>query len=215
MRFIRQPEPIDCAEKVLPELVVGWINTMSVQYINIGLVQELKANMLMSSVIEWTKSWIPHWHTSRNFTHSTWAIFNMSNHDLFWIVPDPGRQQRITLSLESTSTIPCQARTSYVKILKWEQHSSNCGMPCQVSIFGTFQRTADQANQNQGLQCRCVVDIFLNSSNWEIHQAGMWITWIIDHVSLVGCTCIWHNYHSGTKLILVMPSPLTWVVVVV
>jgi hypothetical protein len=48
MQFIRLPMAIYIAERVLPELVVNWINTKSVQSINICLVQMLQVNLLIS-----------------------------------------------------------------------------------------------------------------------------------------------------------------------
>jgi len=39
MQFIRLPELINIAEKELPELVEDWMNTKSVQNINISFVQ--------------------------------------------------------------------------------------------------------------------------------------------------------------------------------
>jgi len=56
MQFIRLPKAIDIAERVLPELVVDWMNTKSVQNINISFVQKLQVNMLISGVIKWSKS---------------------------------------------------------------------------------------------------------------------------------------------------------------
>jgi hypothetical protein len=56
MQFIRLPKPIDSAERVLPELVAVWVDTYSVQSINIIDLQQLLVNMLVSSVIEWLKS---------------------------------------------------------------------------------------------------------------------------------------------------------------
>jgi hypothetical protein len=56
MQFIRLPKAIDIAERVLPELVADWINTKSVQNVNISFVQKLEAKMLISWVIKWSKS---------------------------------------------------------------------------------------------------------------------------------------------------------------
>jgi len=66
-----------------------------------------------------TNSGMSHWRTFRNFTHRAWPIWDWSNHDLFWIIADPGCQKRTTLSLESIRTIPFEAGTSYVKIPEW------------------------------------------------------------------------------------------------
>ena len=41
MQFIRLPKPIDIAKRVLPELVVDWVDTYSVQSINITVLQQL------------------------------------------------------------------------------------------------------------------------------------------------------------------------------
>jgi len=139
MHFIRLPKPIDIAERVLPELVADWVDTNSVQSINIIVLRQLGVNMLVSWVIEWWKSWIPHQCTIRNFTHKAWAIWDFSNHDLFWIIPHPGSQQRETLTLESICTIPFPARSSDVKMPTLRQQSSNCGMPCFVNVLGTFR----------------------------------------------------------------------------
>jgi len=56
MQFIRLPKAMDIAERVLPELVADWMNTKSVQKIDISFVQKLQVNMLISWVIKWSKS---------------------------------------------------------------------------------------------------------------------------------------------------------------
>jgi len=168
MQFIRLPKALDIAERVLPELVADWINTKSVQNIDISFVQKLQVNMMILWVIKWSKSGMPHWHTFRIFTHRAWAIVDLRNHNLFRIIPDPGSQNRITMSLVSISTITFQARASDVKILEWRQHCSNRGMPCLVNIFGTFRRTGDQPNKKPGMVFMCMADIFLNITDREI-----------------------------------------------
>jgi len=110
MQFIVMPKSIDIAGMISPSLVSDWMNTKSVQIINVGCVQKLQGNMLFAWVIEWSKSGMPSQRTFRNFTHQVWGIWNLSNHDLFWIIPDPGSQKRITLSRESISTIRFLAR---------------------------------------------------------------------------------------------------------
>jgi hypothetical protein len=47
MQFIRLPKPIDIAERVFPELVADWVDTKSVQSINIDVLQQLGVNMLV------------------------------------------------------------------------------------------------------------------------------------------------------------------------
>jgi len=177
MQFIRLPKLIDIAETKLPELVVDWINTKSVQNINISFVQQLWLNMLLSWVIESSTSWMPHWRTFRNFRHWAWAIWDLSNHNMFWIIPDPGCQKRISFSLESISTMLFQAGTSYVKIREWGQDCSNRGMPCLVSIFGTLWWTWNQPNKNTGALFRCTVAIFSKITKREIQRRGMLIAW--------------------------------------
>ena len=56
MQFIRLPKPIDIAESVLPALVADWVDTYSVQSINMIVLQQLEVNMLVSGVIEGSKS---------------------------------------------------------------------------------------------------------------------------------------------------------------
>jgi len=208
MQFIRLPKLIDIAERELPELVADWMNMKSVQNINISFVLKLRVNMLISWDIEWSKCWTPHRGTFRNFTHRAWVIWDLSNHELFWIIPDPGCQKRITLSLEFICTIPFQAGTSDVKIPEWGQHCSNCGMPCLVRIFGTFRGTWNQRNDNLCEHVRCPPDIFANITNCEIQWAGMLIRLIIGSVNLVGCTNDWYNCHSCRKLIWCIPPPV-------
>jgi len=48
MQLIRLPKPIDIAERVLPELVAVWVDTYSVQSINMIVLQQLRVNMLVS-----------------------------------------------------------------------------------------------------------------------------------------------------------------------
>jgi len=47
LQFIRLPKLIDIAERVLPELVADWVDTESVQSINI-VPQKLRVYMLVS-----------------------------------------------------------------------------------------------------------------------------------------------------------------------
>ena len=132
----------------------------------------------------------------------------MSNHDLFRIIPDPGSQKRITLSLESICTIPFQAGASDVKMPQLRQHCSNRGMPCLVNVFGTFRGTWDQPDKNPGALFWRTADIFSNIANREIQRPGMLIARKIGQVSLVGCTNDGHNRCSGRKLILCIPPPI-------
>jgi hypothetical protein len=48
MQFIRLPKAIGIAERALPELVADWMNTKSVQNIEISFIQKLQGNMLIS-----------------------------------------------------------------------------------------------------------------------------------------------------------------------
>jgi hypothetical protein len=48
MQFIRLPKPIEIVERVLPDLVVDWVDTNSVQSINIIVLQQLRANLQVS-----------------------------------------------------------------------------------------------------------------------------------------------------------------------
>jgi len=106
MQFIRLIKPIDNPEKLLPELVADWVNTKSVQRINISWVQKVRVNILISWVIEKPKSWIHYQRTLRDFTHQVIAIWDLNNHHLVWIIPNPGTQQSVKLSPESISTVP-------------------------------------------------------------------------------------------------------------
>jgi len=208
MQFIRLPKAIDITERVLAELVVGLVDTKSVKSIKIIVLQQLRVNLMVSWVIEWSKSWMPHRRPIRDFAHHAWAIWELCNHDVFWIIPNPVSLQRVILSRESIWTIPFQTRASDVKIRKLRQHSSNRGMPCFVNVFGTFRVTGDQPEKNPGALFRCAADILLNINNCEIRWPGMLIDWEIGQVSLVGCTYDWHNHHSGRKLILCIPLPI-------
>jgi len=163
--------------------------------------------MLVSGVIEQSKSWIPYRRTFRNFTHQAWAIWDVSNHDLFQIIPNQGSQQMVTLSLASLCTIPFQAKARDVKISKLRQDSPNCEMPGFVNVLGTFQGTWNQPAKYRGPLFWCVVDIFLDITNCEIKWPGMLIARKISQVSLVGYTYDWHTCRYGSKLILCIPSP--------
>jgi hypothetical protein len=215
MQFIRLPKPIDIAERVLPELVADCVDTYSGKSINIIVLQQLRVSMLVSRVIEWSTSWMAHWGTFGNFTQRAWAIWDLSNHDLFRIIPDPGSQQRVTLSLESICTIPFQARASAVKMPMLRQHSSNSGMPGFVNVRGTLPGTWDQPNNNPYAVCRCAAVIFSNITDCEIQWPGMLITRKIDQVSLLRWTFDWHNRLSSRKLILWIPPPITHVHLIV
>ena len=56
MQFIRLPNAINIAERVLQQPVADWMNTKSVQNIDISFVQKLKVNILISWVMMWLKS---------------------------------------------------------------------------------------------------------------------------------------------------------------
>jgi len=75
MQFIRQPKPLDIAERVLPELVPDWINTKSVQMMNIGMIQKLQVEMLIIWVIKFSDSWMPHRCTFKTNAHQVCAIW--------------------------------------------------------------------------------------------------------------------------------------------
>ena len=47
MQFIRLQKPLDIAKRVLPDLVLDWMNTKRVQIINIRFIQKLRVNMLI------------------------------------------------------------------------------------------------------------------------------------------------------------------------
>jgi len=215
MQFIRLLNPIDIAERVLPELGLDWINTRSVPNIDIRFLQRLRVNMPMSSDIEWLKTGMRHRHTFRTFTHRAWAIWDTRNYDWFWKIPDPGRQKRITLSVESIITKSFQARTGYDKIPEWGEHSCNCGMQCLISIFGSFRMVGDQPNEKPGTHSRCQADILSNIPNCEIQHPGMQIARKIGQMILIGRTNHWHNCHSGRKRDLHIPPPITRVYVAI
>jgi len=69
---------------------------------------------------------------------------------MFWIISDPGGQQRVSMSLESICRIPFQAGASDVKTPKLRQHSSNHRIPGFINVLGTFQEIWDQADENLG-----------------------------------------------------------------
>jgi len=165
--------------------------------------------MLTSGVIQWLKNSMPHRRSFKNFTNQAQAIWDFSNHDLFLAIPDPGSQKRITLSLESISTITFGAGNIYVKLPEWGQHRFNREMPCLSSIFGIFQGTWDQPNKNAGVHVICAVDISSNITNCEIKWPGMLIAPKIEQFSHVQCIYDWHNRCSSRKLIVLIPPPIS------
>jgi len=114
------------------------MNSQCEQNIDHSIVQKFPVNMLISWVIEWSKGGVPHQHTSMNLTHWASAIWDLSSHDKFWIIPNPGSQKRITLSVDYIRRVPVQAGTNNLMITEWGQCSSNRGMPCGVSILAMF-----------------------------------------------------------------------------
>jgi len=168
MQFIRLPKPIDIAKRVLPEPVRNWLDTKSVQSNIVILLQQLWVHIRVSGVIELSKTWMPHWHTFRNFTHWAWALWDFGNHDLILIIRDQGSQQKVTLSLESICTIPSQAMASDGKMPRLGQHSSNCGIPCFVNVLGTFQGMVYQFHDNPEALYRCAAAILSNITNCDI-----------------------------------------------
>jgi len=209
MQFIRLSKPIDIHERVLLELVSEWMNTKSVQNTNITFVQKHLVNMIISSVITWSKNGISPLHTIWNFTHRVWAIGDLINHNMFWIIHNPGSQKRKTLSLESIRIVPFQAGTSYLKILEWGQHSCNCRLPCLFSIFGPLWRLGDQPNKNPGARFGFGVDIILSIIMCKIPQPARLVARHILQISLVRCINNWHNCRSSRIIILKIPPPIT------
>jgi len=154
-------------------------------------------------------SWMPHQYTFSYCTHRVWTIWDLSNHVLFLIIADPCSQKRITLTLESISTIPFQARVSYVKISEYRQHRANRGMWCLVSLFGLSWGILDQPNLNPGRLLKCVENMFSNIANCKIWWTRMLVTRNIGQVGLIRCTDNWPNCRSGSKLFLQIPVPIT------
>jgi len=209
MQFIRVPKAIDIAERVLSELVADWVNTTSVQSINMIVLQQLQVNMLVSWVMEWSKSEMPNRRTSRNFTNKAWATRDLNNHDWFRIIPDPGSQMRVKLSLESICTIAFQARASDVKTSQLGQHSSNRGRPCLVNVFGSFWGTCDQPDKKLEALSWCTADTFSNITNCDIQLPGILMAQKIGQVSLIGCTYDWHDRRSASNFIFGIPPQIT------
>ena len=69
MQLIRLPKVIDIAKRVMPELVLDWMNAKRVQNINIRFIQKLQLNILISSAMKISKSRMLNWHTISNGTH--------------------------------------------------------------------------------------------------------------------------------------------------
>jgi len=207
MQFSSVPKPIDINKRVLQEPVSDWMNTKSVQKIYISFIFKLLEKLLMSWVMEWLKSGFPQPRNFRNFTRRASAIWDLSKHDLFKIIPKPGAQKRISLPLKSISRDPFQAGSSYVKIPEWGKHSSTHRMPCLVSSIGTFRVSGVQPSDFLGTHCRCVVDIFSKITNCVIQWQSMMITRKLSQVSVVTCGDHWHNCYSGRKPILRIAPP--------
>jgi len=168
MQFIRLSKPIDIAERVLPDLVADGVDTYSMQSMNSRVLPQFRVYMLVPGAIKWWRSGMPHWFTFSYFTHHTWAIWELSKHDLMWVIPYPGSQKRVILSLESICTIPFQTRTSNVKISRLRPHSLNQVMACFIDVFGIFWGSSDQPHENLGTLAGCLVDIVSNITDCEI-----------------------------------------------
>ena len=125
------------------------------------------------------------------------------------MIPDPGSRLRMTLSLQSISTIPFEAGASNIKIADWGQHISNCRMPCLLIIFCTFWVIRDQPNKNLEMHLRCGVDVVSNITNCEIQWLAMLVAQKFGQVGHVGCTYDQYNCHSSRKLSLQIPPPVT------
>ena len=205
MQFIRLPEAIDIAGRVLPEMVAEWVD----KSINIIVLHQLQINMLVSWIVVWLKSGMPHWHTVRNIAHWAWAIYDWSNQNLFRIIPNPGSQKLVTLSLEFICTILFQAMASDVNKSKLRQYSSNHVVPCFVNVFNTFWGTCDWPIKNPGKMFRYLVDMFLNIPKCEIQRPDMLITQKMGQMSLVGCTYDCHKCRSWRTLIMCILPPIT------
>jgi len=96
-----------------------------VQNINTSFFQKLWVNLLSSWVIICSKSWMSDWRIFTYLTHLSWAISNLSNHNMFGIIPDPGSQYRIKLSLESISTLCQDTGVGIALVPTTEYHASS------------------------------------------------------------------------------------------
>jgi hypothetical protein len=158
--------------------------------------------MLISWRFECSTSWTPNRCTLMNFAHRVCVICCVSNYAVAGIIPQHGRQNCITSSLGSISTIPSRAVISYVKILEWVELYSTHGVPCLVQSIGIFQGIWQLSNKNPGALWRCTADIFSNIANGEMQRPGIPIAWRSGLVSLVGCTIDCQNCQYGRMLIL-------------
>ena len=164
--------------------------------------------MIIWWIINWSKCRMPHWRAFRNFTHQAGAIWGLSKHELFGIIPDPGSQKSVILSVESISTIPFQAGAGYFKIPEWGKHCSISGMLCLVSILRAFRGTGVQPKKNPSTLSRCAVNIISNNTNREIQRLDMLVAQTSDQLGLLRCTNNWHNRRFGRTLILLIPPPM-------
>jgi len=209
MQLIKLPKSIDIADTVLPELVTNWMNGKNVQNVINSFVQKLGVNMLISWVITQSKGGKPHRHTFGIFTHLALAIWDLNNHDLFWIILDPGSQKWVSLSLKSTSTVPFQAATSYDNIRVSGQHSSNSGLPCLMCLFHPCSGRQDQPNENLQRLFMCAADIGSNITNGELPWTSMIIAQNIFQVSRDGFKTDYYNDPSARNIIFRNPPPIT------
>jgi len=173
------------------------------------LAKKIRVIILTTGDIEWSNSGMPHHPTMRNFTHQGWAIWDLCNHDLLGLIPDPGHIKRVTLSVESSHRIPFYAGTGCVKTPEWGKHHSNSRMPCLVIIFGTWHGTGVHPSNYQSVLFRCPVDLSLNITNCERWWPGMVNAQKTCLLSVVGCTYDCHNPRCGRKMILHIRPPET------
>jgi hypothetical protein len=162
--------------------------------------------MLSSWVIEWSKSGMAHRCIFANFTHWAWAIWELCNHNLFWMIPNPGHQRKITLSLESISTIQFHAGTSYVRITEWGHHNSNCVVPYHVSILTPCRGPGIIPTTNQG-NIFCIRWLCFRKFPilWYRSEGFRWpgelVIWVLSHAKMTATivvpagswSCITHH----------------------
>jgi len=175
-------------------------------------------NKLISWVTERSKRWMSHCPCVNNFTYWAWAIRDMTNNNMFWVIPDPGNQQRVTWSKKSLSSMSFQAGASYVMIPEWGQHSSNQVIPCLIVVCSIFFKTGDQPNANTDTFIMILVCNISDFANCVIEWTGILIEWKNGHVGFVRHTHDLYNHLTGSKLILSIPPPIinmhfTWYLV--
>jgi hypothetical protein len=152
MQFIRLPKAIYIAERLLPEQVVDWMDTKSVQNIDIMFIKKLRVDILIAWVIEWSNIVMFHRRTFRNCTYRACAM--RLEHS--WLVldnprPRPSQGDNIVCEIHQHNSISSRDQLCQDSAMGTAWVQSQNAMPCQYFWHFSWDRRSAQRGSRRAL----------------------------------------------------------------